>query len=54
MSRVAECMCGQVIRGKDDDELFKNAREHADQAHKEMNISDDMIRQLLSTYAQDE
>lgn len=54
MARVAECMCGHVLRGQDDDELFKQAREHADQAHKEMNISDDMIRQLLLSYAQDE
>ena len=54
MARVAECMCGHVLRGADDEELFKQAREHADQAHKEMNISDDMIRQLLLSYAQDE
>lgn len=54
MSRVAECICGHVLRGKDDEELLKEARTHADQAHKEMNISDDMIRQLVTTYAKDE
>jgi Protein of unknown function (DUF1059) len=30
------CVCGRVVRGDDDDELWRNAQEHLQQDHPEL------------------
>ena len=31
--KVINCDCGHVVRGRDDDELVRNAQQHAKDAH---------------------
>lgn len=33
MSKVIHCPCGHVVRGAGDDELVRNAQEHAQEVH---------------------
>ena len=36
MAKVINCECGYVVRGEDDDELLRGAREHINEAHPDM------------------
>lgn len=44
MARCIDCPCGHVLRGTDDEELFRLAREHVDDDHPEMKRTDDEVR----------
>jgi predicted small metal-binding protein len=45
--------CGQHAEAANDEELFKVARQHADQAHADQNMTDDQIRQIIRQNARD-
>jgi hypothetical protein len=49
--RVIDCDCGTTIQAANDDDLFKAAREHVDQAHPDMELSDDDVRRLVADRA---
>lgn len=53
MAREFSCRCGETLRGEDDQKLFEAVRQHADQRHPEMGMSDDRIRQGIQTMARD-
>jgi len=53
MAREFACRCGETLRGADDDELFTAIRQHADQKHPEMGMTDDRIRQGIQMMARD-
>jgi predicted small metal-binding protein len=36
MGKLINCECGQVVRGKTDDELVANASEHVNRDHPEL------------------
>jgi predicted small metal-binding protein len=46
--RSLTCTCGQLIEAADDPELFRQMRQHADQAHREESWTDDQIRALIT------
>ena len=48
--RAVLCPCGIVVRGRDDDELFRLGRQHANEQHAEDNIPDEFIRERIATY----
>ena len=54
MSRVIECPCGHQLRGRDDEELFRLARQHVTEHHPDMQRTDDELRHLIGTRARDE
>jgi predicted small metal-binding protein len=45
MAKVINCECGFVVRGKTDEELLDNAREHIRTAHPDVDgqVSDDRL-----------
>jgi len=45
---VVNCVCGARLEGADDDALFRVMRTHSDEAHVEMGIPDEMIRDLVA------
>ncbi|HLQ60378.1 MAG TPA: DUF1059 domain-containing protein [Candidatus Acidoferrales bacterium] len=45
------CSCGQLIEGENQEELFKAVRAHADEVHRDMEMSDEQIRALISAKA---
>jgi len=49
--RVIDCDCGTTLQAANDDDLFKAAREHVDEAHPEMELSDDQVRSLVADKA---
>jgi predicted small metal-binding protein len=53
MAREFACRCGETLRGADDEELFAEIRQHADQKHPEMGMTDERIRQGIETMARD-
>ena len=51
--RAIECPCGHHLEGRDDDELFRLAREHVDRDHPELERSDEQLRARISADAYD-
>jgi predicted small metal-binding protein len=49
--RMIDCDCGATLQAANDDDLFKAAREHVDQAHPDMDLSDDQVRGLIEEKA---
>jgi predicted small metal-binding protein len=49
--RILDCDCGATLQGANDDDLFREARKHADEKHADMDLSDDQIRGLISERA---
>ena len=49
--KVIDCDCGQTLQAANDEDLFKEARAHVDQAHPDMQLSDDQVRELVSAKA---
>jgi hypothetical protein len=49
--RMLDCDCGQTLQAANDDELFQVAREHVDQDHPDMELSDDDVRGLIAQKA---
>jgi len=44
-----DCECGQHLEAADDEQLFEQTREYVDRDHPEMEISDELIRNLNRT-----
>jgi predicted small metal-binding protein len=51
--RKVTCACGYSFTAADDEELFRLARAHADQAHPEMRMTDEQIRALCAAAARE-
>lgn len=51
--RQMECPCGLTLTGRDDEELFRRGREHADEHHPDDGISDEFIRERVRAGARD-
>jgi predicted small metal-binding protein len=49
--RVLDCECGQTLQAANDDELVQAAREHVDEAHPDMELSDEQLRSMISDRA---
>jgi predicted small metal-binding protein len=49
--QMLDCDCGHTLQAANDEELFRAARQHVDQEHPDMNMSDDQVRQLVAEKA---
>jgi predicted small metal-binding protein len=49
--RMLDCECGQTLQAATDEELLQSAREHVDQEHPDMELSDDQLRGMISEKA---
>ena len=49
--RVIDCECGHTLQAANDDDLFGVARQHVDQDHPDMELSDDQVRELIADKA---
>jgi predicted small metal-binding protein len=49
--RVIDCDCGHTLQAANDEDLFKVTREHVDQAHAGMELSDEQLRELIGEQA---
>lgn len=53
MARALDCDCGKHLEASDDDALAREARRHIDDAHPEMDLSDEQVRGLVADKARD-
>ena len=53
MAREFNCRCGEALQAADDDQLYTAMRQHADEKHPEMGMSDERIRQGIQMMAKD-
>jgi predicted small metal-binding protein len=51
--RAIDCPCGHHFEAADDEELFRQCREHVDRDHPEMERSDEQIRERIAADAYD-
>jgi predicted small metal-binding protein len=49
--RVIDCDCGHTLQAANDEDLVKVTREHVDQAHSDMALSDEQVRGLVEEQA---
>jgi predicted small metal-binding protein len=49
--RVIDCDCGHTLQAANDDDLVRVARQHVDQDHPDMDLSDDDLRALVADKA---
>ena len=53
MPRAVTCACGASFSGPDDEDLFRQARQHAEEQHADLRMTDDQIRGMISAHARD-
>jgi len=46
--RAMDCDCGHHMEAANDEELFRQAREHVDKDHPEMDLGDEQLRNILA------
>jgi rhodanese-related sulfurtransferase len=51
--RATDCPCGRHLAGVDDEELFRQAREHVDSEHPDLDRTDDQLREWIDADAYD-
>jgi len=49
--RVLDCECSQTLQAANDDELVQAARAHVDEAHPDMELSEEELRGMISERA---
>ena len=53
MAREFSSRCGETLTAQDDEQLYTQMRQHADQAHPEMAMPDQRIRDGIKMMAKD-
>jgi hypothetical protein len=51
--RIIDCECGKTLQAGNDDDLAVVVRQHVAEDHPDMELSDDQVRELVSSRAYD-
>lgn len=51
--RIIDCECGKTLQAANDDDLARAVQEHVAEDHPDMDLSDDQVRELVSSRAYD-
>jgi predicted small metal-binding protein len=51
--RVIDCDCGKTLQAANDEDLAETVRDHIAEDHPDMSLSDEEVRQLVSSKAYD-
>jgi predicted small metal-binding protein len=49
--KVIDCDCGKTLQAGNDEDLVEQVRAHADEAHPDLELSDEQARQLVADRA---
>jgi hypothetical protein len=49
--RLIDCDCGATLQAANDDDLARVVRQHVDEEHPDMNLSDEQVQQLVAEKA---
>ena len=53
MARALTCDCGETLTGQDDEELFRLVRQHVNEDHEDLVLSDGQVRDMIAARATD-
>ncbi len=53
MRRAMTCACGQYLEAANDEELFREGRKHVEEAHPEMQLTDEELRAAMAPQIHD-
>lgn len=51
--RALDCECGKHLEAANDEELYREARDHVDRDHPEMQLSDEQVHGIVAEGAYD-
>jgi len=51
--RVLDCQCGTTLKAANDEDLAKSVRDHVDEAHPNMELSDEQAQEMVAEEAYD-
>ena len=51
--RVIDCQCGTTLQAANDEDLAKAVRDHVDESHPDMDLSDDQVQEMVAEEAYD-
>jgi predicted small metal-binding protein len=51
--RVIDCQCGTTLKAANDEDLARSVRDHVDESHPEMDLSDDRVEEMVAEQAYD-
>jgi predicted small metal-binding protein len=51
--RVIDCECGTTLKAANDEDLASTVRDHVDEAHPDMDLSDEQIQEKVAEQAYD-
>jgi predicted small metal-binding protein len=51
--RVIDCECGRTLQAANDEDLAAAVRDHVEEDHPDMDLSDDQVEELVSSQAYD-
>ena len=51
--RVIDCQCGTTLKAANDEDLAKVVRDHVDESHPEMDLSDEQLKEMVAEQAYD-
>jgi hypothetical protein len=49
--KVLDCDCGKTLQAANDDDLATQVRDHVDEVHPEMELSDEQVRGMVADRA---
>jgi predicted small metal-binding protein len=51
--RVIDCQCGTTLKAANDEDLASSVRDHVNDAHSEMDLSDEQVAAMVAEQAYD-
>ena len=51
--RVIDCQCGTTLQAANDEDLVSAVREHVNEEHPDMDLSDEQVQEMVAEQAYD-
>jgi predicted small metal-binding protein len=51
--RVIDCQCGTTLKAANDEDLASSVRNHVEEAHPDMDLSDEQVEEMVAEQAYD-
>jgi len=51
--RVIDCQCGTTLKAANDEDLESTVREHVNEEHPDMDLSDEQVQEMVAEQAYD-
>jgi predicted small metal-binding protein len=51
--RVIDCQCGTTLKAANDEDLASAVREHVNEKHPDMDLSDEQVQEMVAEQAYD-